>query len=52
MAKIMVVDDSEVIRFQLKEDLTNEGHEVIEAYDGFERSACARTTFGRQAHHL
>ncbi len=34
MAKIMVVDDSEVIRFQLKEDLTREGHEVVEAHDG------------------
>lgn len=34
MAKIMVVDDSEVIRFQLNTDLTSEGHEVIEAYDG------------------
>lgn len=34
MAKIMVVDDSEVIRFQLNTDLTKEGHEVVEAYDG------------------
>lgn len=34
MAKIMVVDDSEVIRFQLNTDLTKEGHEVVEAHDG------------------
>lgn len=34
MAKIMVVDDSEIIRFQLSTDLTKEGHEVIEACDG------------------
>ncbi len=34
MAKILVVDDSEIIRFQLTNDLTKEGHEVIEAYDG------------------
>lgn len=34
MAKIMVVDDSEVIRFQLSTDLTKEGHEVVEAHDG------------------
>lgn len=34
MAKIMVVDDSEIIRFRLNTDLTGEGHEVIEAHDG------------------
>ncbi len=34
MAKILVVDDSEIIRVQLRTDLTNVGHEVLEAYDG------------------
>jgi two-component system chemotaxis response regulator CheY len=34
MAKIMVVDDSEVIRFQLTTDLTKEGHDVVTANDG------------------
>lgn len=34
MAKILVVDDSEIIRFQLSTDLTQDGHEVIEAHDG------------------
>lgn len=34
MAKIVVVDDSEIIRFQLAEDLSAAGHEVLEAVDG------------------
>ncbi|MCG8610725.1 MAG: response regulator [Pseudomonadales bacterium] len=34
MAKILVVDDSEVIRAQLTKDLTGAGHDVVEAYDG------------------
>ena len=34
MAKILVVDDSEIIRVQLKTDLTNAGHEIIEAEHG------------------
>jgi len=34
MAKILVVDDSEIIRVQLKTDLTNAGHEVLEAEHG------------------
>lgn len=34
MAKILVVDDSEIIRFQLAEDLSAEGHEVLQAVDG------------------
>ena len=34
MAKILVVDDSEIIRFQLAEDLSSEGHEVLQAVDG------------------
>jgi len=34
MAKILVVDDSEIIRVQLKADLTEVGYEVLEAYNG------------------
>ena len=34
MPKIMVVDDSEIIRVQLNEDLTKAGYEVVQAYDG------------------
>jgi two-component system chemotaxis response regulator CheY len=34
MAKILVVDDSEAIRNQLKKDLESAGHTVIEAGDG------------------
>lgn len=34
MAKILVVDDSEIIRVQLRADLESAGHEVVEAADG------------------
>ena len=34
MAKILIVDDSEIIRVQLKSDLEGAGHEVVEAADG------------------
>jgi len=36
MAKILIVDDSETIRIQLKTDLTanNSNYEIIEAHDG------------------
>lgn len=34
MAKILVADDSETLRTQLKGDLTEAGHEVIEAEHG------------------
>lgn len=34
MAKILVVDDSEIIRVQLNTDLSDVGHEVIEADNG------------------
>jgi two-component system chemotaxis response regulator CheY len=34
MARILVVDDSETVRAQLKKDLASKGHEVTEAADG------------------
>lgn len=34
MAKIVIVDDSETLRSQLKRDLEAAGHQVIEGYDG------------------
>ena len=34
MAKILVVDDSEIIRVQLKNDLLDQGYEVVEADNG------------------
>ena len=34
MAKILVVDDSDIIRDQLKDMLSGQGHEVIDAVDG------------------
>lgn len=36
MAKILVVDDSEIIRVQLKADLEEAGHEVVQGGDGVE----------------
>ena len=34
MAKILVVDDSEMLRSQLKKVLSDAGHQVVEAVDG------------------
>lgn len=34
MAKILIVDDSDIIRLQVQQALTELGHEVIEAIDG------------------
>lgn len=34
MAKILVVDDSETLRSQIRKDLETAGHAVVEAYDG------------------
>jgi two-component system, chemotaxis family, chemotaxis protein CheY len=34
MAKIMIVDDSDTIRHQLRDDLEGEGHIVLDASDG------------------
>ena len=34
MAKILIVDDSETLRSQLKKSLEDAGHTVVEGYDG------------------
>lgn len=34
MANILVVDDSDAVRVQLKKDLQSKGHKVVEAVDG------------------
>lgn len=34
MAKILVVDDSDTVRMQLRKDLETKGHKVLEAIDG------------------
>ncbi|MBF0316082.1 MAG: response regulator [Oligoflexia bacterium] len=34
MAKILIVDDSETVRDQLKDTLTKNGHNVVEGVDG------------------
>ena len=36
MAKILIADDSESLRMELKEILEKGGHEVIEAQDGYD----------------
>lgn len=36
MANILIVDDSETVRAQLKVDLVNEGHTIFEAENGLE----------------
>ena len=36
MAKILVVDDSEIIRVQLKADLEEAGHKIVQAGDGIQ----------------
>ena len=34
MSKILIVDDSETLRSQLRKSLEEAGHEVVEGYDG------------------
>ena len=34
MAKILIVDDSEALRTQLREDLESRSHTVLQAFDG------------------
>ena len=41
MKKILIVDDSEPLRFQLNRDLTNAGFSVVAAVDGFDGLAKA-----------
>ncbi len=36
MAKILVVDDSDAVRVQLRKDLESKGHNVVEAIDGID----------------
>ena len=36
MAKILVVDDSEAVRRQLRKDLETKGHNILEAVDGLD----------------
>ncbi len=36
MAKILIVDDSEALRTQLRKDLESSGHDVTEAIDGLD----------------
>jgi two-component system, chemotaxis family, chemotaxis protein CheY len=36
MAKVLIVDDSETLRTQLRKDLESRGHNVIEAIDGLD----------------
>jgi DNA-binding response OmpR family regulator len=43
MARILVIDDEELARFTLREILEAAGHEVVEASNGNEGTACQRT---------
>ncbi len=42
MAKILVVDDEELIRAIVRQILSGDGHDIIEADDGDSCIACAR----------
>ena len=43
MAKILIVDDSEILRLDLKETLTKAGHTVLEGKHGAEGLAVAQS---------
>lgn len=43
MAKILIVDDSETLRHQLRRDLESAGHEIVEAVDGVDGLEKIRT---------
>ena len=43
MAKILIVDDSETVRSQLRKDLTESGFQVVEAANGLEGLDVAKT---------
>lgn len=36
MARILIIDDSEIVRTQLRKDLERASHEVVEASDAFQ----------------
>ena len=42
MARILVIDDEELVRFTLKQALQKAGHEVVEAADGNDGIAVCR----------
>ncbi len=42
MARILVIDDEELVRFTLKQALEKAGHEVVEAADGNDGIAVCR----------
>lgn len=46
MAKILIVDDSEAIRIQLRKDLESRGHIVTEGVDGFDGLAQLQNSEG------
>lgn len=44
MARILVVDDEEIIRFTLRQMLEKAGHEVVEAVNGHEAMKSVKTS--------
>lgn len=46
MAKILIADDSEALRIELKEVLQAAGHEIVEAVDGSDGLKKAQATSG------
>ena len=46
MAKILIVDDSEMFREELREALEKGGHEVVDAYDGLNGLSVAKEQTG------
>jgi two-component system, chemotaxis family, chemotaxis protein CheY len=48
MAKILIVDDSEVLRMELRSTLESAGHEVIEGCDGVDGIAKANANLDIQ----
>ncbi len=51
MARILIVDDQDMMRDSLAEILVREGHEVVAATDGASASAQARRVSLRSPHH-
>ncbi len=46
MAKILIVDDSEAIRIQLRKDLESRGHVILEGVDGLDGLALLQRSEG------